>query len=78
MENRSYAEMGWLAHWLTRHLDNLDLIVWLVNRGGSLHENFAWLISHQLKNSDVDLDPFTRTLWELFIAGRVDTHNRDR
>ena len=78
MKNHSYAEMGWLAHWLTRHLDNLDLIVWLVNRGGSLHENFAWLINHQLKNSDVDLDPFTRTLWELFIAGRVDTHNRDR
>ena len=33
--------MGHLARWLTRHLNDPVLVVWIVNRGGQLHEQFA-------------------------------------
>lgn len=42
------AVMGHLAEWLTRHLNDADLLVWLVKRGGQLHENFARQIEHRL------------------------------
>ncbi|MBF0459864.1 MAG: SIR2 family protein [Magnetococcales bacterium] len=37
-----------LAHWLTRHLDDPTLILWLANRGGKLHNHFAGLIENRL------------------------------
>ena len=44
--------MGHLAHWLTRHLDDPNLIIWLVERGDQLHEQFAWLIRSRIKGLD--------------------------
>ena len=38
-----------LARWLTRHLDDPDLILWIAKNGGQLHEQFAWLIRDQLE-----------------------------
>ena len=38
-----------LARWLTRHLDDRRLVLWLVDRGGKLHEEFSLLIRKQLK-----------------------------
>lgn len=40
--------MGHLAEWLTRHLDDAELLLWLVKQGGQLHENFAQLIERRL------------------------------
>ncbi len=37
-----------LARWLTRHLDDPELVVWLANRGGRLHEQFVGLIQDRL------------------------------
>ncbi|MCK1283623.1 SIR2 family protein [Bradyrhizobium sp. 44] len=37
-----------LARWLARHLNDPALIIWIVARGGQLHERWAWLIEHQL------------------------------
>ena len=37
-----------LARWLTRHLDDPSLILWLAERGGKLHESFACLIDRRL------------------------------
>ncbi len=31
--------MGYLAHWLIRHLDDPALLLWLVKRGGQLHDD---------------------------------------
>lgn len=40
--------MEHLAEWLTRHLNDADLLLWLVKRGGQLHEDFARLVERQL------------------------------
>lgn len=43
------AVMGHLARWLTRHLDDPALLLWLINWGGRLHVNFASGIEHSLE-----------------------------
>jgi len=43
------AVMGHLARWLTRHLDDPALLLWLINWGGRLHINFASGIEHSLE-----------------------------
>lgn len=40
--------MQQLAHWLSRHLDDPTLLLWLVERGGQLHDDFVWLVERRL------------------------------
>lgn len=40
--------MRQLARWLTRHLDDPTLLLWLVKRGGQLHDDLVWWIEHRL------------------------------
>ena len=40
--------MKHLAAWLIRHLDDPDLLLWLVKRGGQLHEDLARLIENRI------------------------------
>ncbi|MBW8311122.1 MAG: SIR2 family protein [Rhizobium sp.] len=40
--------MRQLARWLTRHLDDPGLLLWLVKRGGQLHDDLVWWIEHRL------------------------------
>lgn len=42
------AVMFQLARWLVRHLNNPTLVIWLAERGGQLHDKFAWLIEQEL------------------------------
>ena len=44
--------MRHLARWLTRHLDNPVLVLWLAKRGGQLHEDFSWWVEHSLEELD--------------------------
>ncbi|MCK5015366.1 MAG: hypothetical protein KAS66_16285, partial [Candidatus Omnitrophica bacterium] len=44
--------MIYLACWLTRHLDDPKLILWLSNQGGQLHDNFVRLIQRRIKDLD--------------------------
>lgn len=37
-----------LARWLTRHLDDPKLILWIAQRGGRLHDRWQWLIENEL------------------------------
>jgi hypothetical protein len=37
-----------LARWMVRHLNDPALIIWLAQRGGQLHDRWAWLIEGQL------------------------------
>lgn len=37
-----------LAHWLTRHLDDPRLILWVAQHGGRLSNGWKWLIEQQL------------------------------
>ncbi len=38
-----------LARWLTRHLNDPSLVLWLAERGGQLHDRFIWLIEAELE-----------------------------
>lgn len=40
--------MRQVARWLIRHLDDRSLLLWLVKRGGQLHDDLAWWIEHRL------------------------------
>ena len=41
-----------LARWLTRHLDDPRLIIWVAQRGGRLHDRWFGLIEHELDRLD--------------------------
>lgn len=49
-----HRSSGWdevmfqLARWLLRHLDDSKLLIWLIKRGGQLHDQFIWLIERRL------------------------------
>ncbi|MEF8760397.1 MAG: anti-phage defense-associated sirtuin Dsr1 [Candidatus Accumulibacter sp. UW25] len=55
MADRGNRASGWdevmhhLARWLTRHLDDPKLLLWLVKRGGQLHDQLIWLIERRLE-----------------------------
>lgn len=40
--------MSHLARWLVRHLNDPELIVWLAQRGGQLHESWSRLVENEL------------------------------
>lgn len=44
--------MWHLARWLTRHLGDPELVLWLADRGGQLHPGFGRLIEDQLERLD--------------------------
>lgn len=46
------AVMFQLARWLLRHLDDPKLFIWLIKRGGRLHEQLVWLIERRLDELD--------------------------
>ena len=41
------AVMFQLARWLLRHLDDPKLLIWLIKRGGQLHDQLIWLIERR-------------------------------
>ncbi|UCB33489.1 SIR2-like domain protein (plasmid) [Duffyella gerundensis] len=40
--------MTHISHWLTRHLDDPRLIIWIAERGGQIHGRLMWMIQYQL------------------------------
>lgn len=40
--------MKQLARWLVRHLDDPKLLLWLIKRGGKLHEEMNWWIERRI------------------------------
>ena len=46
------AVMFQLARWLLRHLDDRKLLLWLIKRGGQLHDELVWLIERRLDELD--------------------------
>ncbi len=85
--------MRHLARWLTRHLNDPRLVLWLAERGGRLHDVFVQLVKDRIDDVDRwqrtdnrdEMEcilkaapnaipiPFMRTLWRLFLTGRVKT-----
>jgi hypothetical protein len=83
--------MEHMARWLTRHLDDPELLLWLAEQGGKLNDQFIQTIENRL-NQLVALEredkteelaqiraaapsaiprPMMRTLWRLFLCGRI-------
>jgi hypothetical protein len=46
------AMMFHLARWLLRHLDDSKLLIWLIKRGGQLHDQLVWLVERRLDELD--------------------------
>lgn len=46
------AVMQQLARWLIRHLDDSELLLWVIKRGGQLHGDLVWLIERRLSELD--------------------------
>lgn len=44
--------MFYLARWLTRHLDDPKLVLWVAKQGGQLHDRFATLVQQRLMELD--------------------------
>lgn len=55
-----------LARWLTRHLDDPRLVIWIAQRGGQLHDRWPWLIEHGLDHfASLEQDGKTAELEEI-------------
>jgi len=55
-----------LARWLTRHLDDPRLIIWIAKRGNQLHERWQWLVELQLDRiASLELERKTAELDEI-------------
>ncbi|CUS32993.1 conserved hypothetical protein [Candidatus Nitrospira nitrosa] len=55
-----------LARWLTRHLDDPRLVIWIAQRGGQLHERWLWLIERRLDHfASLEQDGKTTELEEI-------------
>ena len=49
MRDSRYDKVMWpVARWLTRHLNNSSLLLWLVKRGGRPHAELSWCIARRL------------------------------
>ena len=90
-EGRYDKVMAQLVRWLIRHLNNPSLLLWLVKQGGRPHAELSGRIARCLddagKQEELDRiranapdaipDTRMRTLWGLFLTGRVTLPGED-
>jgi hypothetical protein len=55
-----------LGFWLTRHLDSLVLLRWVIKKGGCLHPDMRELIRDELKKTTVKKE--LKTIWQLLSS----------
>lgn len=41
-----------LVNWLLRHLNNSELLLWIANQGGALHDQFKWALTNRFRYLD--------------------------
>lgn len=58
-----------LAYWLSRHLDDKRLILWVARQGGNLHPQLRWWISKAFAEK-LPSQPM-QVLWRLTLSGRL-------
>src|SRR6185369_7711332 len=70
--SRGQTECQWdpvtfhLARWLTKHIENPKLLLWVAKNGGILHSNFARLIQTALDEKPPSVAILT--LWHLVLG----------
>ncbi|MCG2583837.1 SIR2 family protein [Massilia sp. TS11] len=58
-----------LARWLTRHVHDPALILWIVKQGGHVQHEFAWMISRAIvENSPPKV---MKTLWGILLSNKI-------
>ena len=72
-----------VARWLTRHLNDPELIYWLVKNGSQLHDRLARLIEDELdkiraNSPNAIPDERMQLLWRLLLRGRVKSFRGDQ
>lgn len=63
--------MKHMARWLARHLDDPELFLWVISRGGSLHPYFEEKLKQKLETEPPSHS--LQVLWALLLSGRVKT-----
>ena len=58
-----------LASWLVRHLYDPKLILWVANRGETLHPQFSRMVERSLEDGSSSHP--VQTLWRLILSGRI-------
>lgn len=93
--HESKDKLGWdkvmyeLARWLTRHLADPELIIWIAKNGAELHPGWKWMIQTELRDRQrtaaveapgageteaaVALSTHMEVLWRVILAGHVKT-----
>ena len=64
--------MSHLARWLSRHLSDPKLIIWIADRGDMLDTQFASFIKQSLDENPPS--PQMQTLWRITLSGRLRSH----
>lgn len=68
-EGRLDRVMSQLAHWLSRHIDDEKLLLWVAEHGPQVHSQFVWHLEAALKKCEVR--PVMVRLWRLVLAERL-------
>lgn len=55
-----------LGFWLTRHLENIVLLRWVIKKGGCLHPDMRELIQNELKKSTIKKE--LKLVWQLLSS----------
>ncbi len=58
-----------IARWLSRHVHDPKLVLWVAKHGGRLHHQFARRINQELEKNPPP--PMMQTLWRVVLSGRV-------
>lgn len=63
--------MDALAKWLARHVNQTELLFWVIDQGGNLHSRFNWELTQSLKEQDASISAPMKRLWGFVLSGRA-------
>ncbi|BCH23564.1 hypothetical protein MesoLjLb_33490 [Mesorhizobium sp. L-8-3] len=61
--------MPHIARWVVRHLDNPELLLWVVSQGSGVDDHFRFFLEKELEERPPS--PGMEALWRMVLSGRV-------